>query len=557
LVLLLGHLLRRARGSAERGRLLAGALESFVGVDIHPLAALAARANLLLALGPLLPGAGGPLELPVLRADALLGRPRALGQPFDYVVGNPPWVNWEHLPADYRRRTLTLWRRYGLFPHRGFDAILGKGKKDLSALMTCVALDRHLRPGGRLGFVLPRGLLRTAGAGEGFRAFGLPDGTPFAPLAVEDLDAARPFAGAATRPVTVVFARGQRVRYPVPYGRWPGPPEGGQPPRPGLLRWQAEPVDPRRPVSPWICGRASALRALRRVRGRAADRYRAHEGANTGGANGVYWLQPQGPPGTAGLQRVENVTRGARRAVQPVAAALEPELLYPLLRGRDAGRFRAQPSLLLLMVQDPRTRRGLDPALLARRYPATLAYLERFEELLRSRPALRRYFRASDPWWSMFNVGPYTFARHKVVWREQSTRLAAAVAAPAGSRPVVPDHKLMLVQVASAAEAHYLCAALNSAPARLLVACYGEPIQLSTHILDHLAVPAFDRASRLHRGLAAISRKAHRAARQADSGALERLEQELDRAAPALWGLGARQAAAVQDALAELEPHPG
>lgn len=24
---------------------------------------------------------------------------------FDYVVGNPPWVNWESLPGDYRQET--------------------------------------------------------------------------------------------------------------------------------------------------------------------------------------------------------------------------------------------------------------------------------------------------------------------------------------------------------------------------------------------------------------------------------------------------------------------
>jgi methylase of polypeptide subunit release factors len=27
--------------------------------------------------------------------------PLTVGQ-FDYIVGNPPWVNWEHLPDGYR-----------------------------------------------------------------------------------------------------------------------------------------------------------------------------------------------------------------------------------------------------------------------------------------------------------------------------------------------------------------------------------------------------------------------------------------------------------------------
>jgi len=28
--------------------------------------------------------------------------------PADYIVGNPPWVNWEHLPDEYRRSTMQL-----------------------------------------------------------------------------------------------------------------------------------------------------------------------------------------------------------------------------------------------------------------------------------------------------------------------------------------------------------------------------------------------------------------------------------------------------------------
>ncbi len=48
---------------------------------------------------------------------------------FDYVVGNPPWVNWESLPEEYRQSTKPLWQLYGLFPHGGMDTILGKGKK--------------------------------------------------------------------------------------------------------------------------------------------------------------------------------------------------------------------------------------------------------------------------------------------------------------------------------------------------------------------------------------------------------------------------------------------
>ncbi|MBC7348309.1 MAG: N-6 DNA methylase, partial [Clostridia bacterium] len=130
LVLVIGRM--KAHGlTVERlpaGRLLERILENVVGFDPNPLAVIAARTNYLLAIADLLPYRGEEIVIPVYRVDAILNPP---SQSFDYVVGNPPWINWESLPEDYRTETRLLWQYYGLFPHGGMDAILGKGKKDL------------------------------------------------------------------------------------------------------------------------------------------------------------------------------------------------------------------------------------------------------------------------------------------------------------------------------------------------------------------------------------------------------------------------------------------
>jgi methylase of polypeptide subunit release factors len=73
---------------------------------------------------------------------------------FDYVAGNPPWINWESLPEEYRKSSKEVWISYGLFPHSGMDVILGKGKKDISMLLTYVAADKYLKKNGKLGFLI-------------------------------------------------------------------------------------------------------------------------------------------------------------------------------------------------------------------------------------------------------------------------------------------------------------------------------------------------------------------------------------------------------------------
>ena len=77
---------------------------------------------------------------------------------------------------------------------------------------------------------------------------------------------------------------------------------------------------------------------------------------------------------------VRNITEGAKREVTQVEPTeIEPDLVYPLLRGRDVQRWRAVPSAHILMVQDPKTRRGIDLTILQVQYPRTWAYLKRFE----------------------------------------------------------------------------------------------------------------------------------------------------------------------------------
>jgi hypothetical protein len=296
---------------------------------------------------------------------------------FDYVAGNPPWVNWESLPDEYRQETKALWVYHGLFPHGGMDTILGKGKKDISMLMTYVAMDRYLKDGGRLGFLITQSVFKTAGAGQGFRRFRLGDGTPLKVVHVDDMASLKPFEGASNRTAIVILERGGETRYPVPYSFWYKPGGGSVVPEDLTLeeiarekiaayrRFVARPVDEKDPTSPWITGRPQALKAVKKILG--ISDYQAKAGVCTW-LNGVYWLEIVGQR-PDGLVVVSNITEGAKREVENVQAAIEPDLLYPLLRGRDVGRWQAQPSAYILMVQDPQKRRGYDEDWLARTIP--------------------------------------------------------------------------------------------------------------------------------------------------------------------------------------------
>ncbi|MCX6844469.1 MAG: SAM-dependent DNA methyltransferase, partial [candidate division WOR-3 bacterium] len=494
--------------------------------------------------------------------------PLTIGR-FHFIVGNPPWVNWESLPDAYRDSIKPIWERYGLFPHGGMDTILGKGKKDISMLMTYVACDMLLVDKGRLGFIITQSLFKTSGAGQGFRRFEIPQGkakpVPLRVVHVDDMVELNPFEGASNRTAVMVLEKGSRTRYPTPYTVWHKE-KGARFTYDSTFEevvsatkrseFAATPVDDGDPASSWMTARSKALKALRQVLGQSA--YQAREGSNTGGANAVFWVDvvKERPDG---LVVIRNITAGAKVKVDEESKPVESDLLYPLLRGRDVERWLSSPSASIIVAQDPKTRRGIAIKEMQTRCPKTFAYLKLFEKMLRERAAFKRYFRPDrDPFYSMFNISDYTFAPWKVVWPEVANSLEVAVAGPAHKKTTVPDHTLIMIECESEDEAHYLCAALNSSPSRHVVQAY-IVLHPDPHVMGRLRIPKIDPKDKVHKRLAELSMQAHELAKapagsepSAVSRELQAVEVQVDLESAKLWDLTASDLAEIQRSLKEL-----
>ena len=484
---------------------------------------------------------------------------------FDYVVGNPPWINWENLPEGYRNKSKYLWQQEGLFPHRGMDTILGKGKKDISVLMTHIAMRSYLKDNGKLGFVITQSVFKTE-AGQGFRRFVLGDSTPIKVVHVDDMAELQPFEGASNRTSLIILQKDKETTYPVSYTYWKKMAKG----RIGFesqleevmaivkrKNFDAIPVNEKNKTSAWLTGRPKALKAIRKVLDKAD--YKAHEGANTGGANGVYWLEiwEKSPDG---LVMVTNLTKGQKRDIPEVPlTALEPDLLYPMLRGRDVKRWQAQPSAWILMAQDPVKRRGMDEKEMQLNYPKTWSYLKQFDKELRSRAAYKRYFSKDDPFYSMFNVGDYTLAPYKVVWTRVDKDIKGAVVSSSEvmgtSRVIVPIETAVAVAFSEQTEAHYFCAMLNSSPCRFVITStgvHGTGGFGSPNVLQKVRIPKFDPRNPLYLKLAELSKRAHYFAVTNEDKALSEVEEEIDRLAGELWSLSEDELAEIKKSLDEI-----
>lgn len=230
----------------------ASALGGLRGSDVSPLAALAARANLLYAATtPTVPDAlaasttasrRAALEqlvaerralapdeptLPVELFDALRLRspfddrePTTPPTRYDIILGNPPWLVWDRLSEEYRASTRELWTDYGLFTLSATAARYGGGKKELAGLIVDVSVARRLAAGGIFGFVTPQSLFQTSTSGEGFRRFGAGTDWSFTTLEIDDLSDLYLFTYVGSHAAAFLGRAGGETRYPILARRW-------------------------------------------------------------------------------------------------------------------------------------------------------------------------------------------------------------------------------------------------------------------------------------------------------------------------------------------------
>lgn len=480
------------------------------GIEANPWTVFPLAANLaLFALGR--PDHSRSLTLRALWRDPLWEEASAQADErrFDRVVGNPPWVLWDRLTPEDRRRLAPLMRRHGMFAEQGMNAILGGSKKDLAGLVIQVALERFAAVGGRLGMAVPLSLFKSTGGGRGFRRFALPNNQPFRIDEVHDLTLIKPFPDASVHAAVMYATKNEANVYPVPYivrAR-----DGA-----GHRRLEAFPADDSDPRSAWRHCSKEERRATQRVLG-PCD-YQARLGVNTGGANGVYWFEAVRRRGT--IWRVRNLGNRGRSAISAREVDLESSYLYPALLG---SRWEKTPPgrYWMLMVQDPRWRRGVEIDVLRREAPRSLDYLEQFVSLLIQRAAFRRFFQRrrtgaaienietvdKAAFYSMFNVGEYSLAPWKVVWHRMTSRLEPLVVGPFEDKPVLPQETHAFFPCQSQGEARYLGALLSSRIVSETLASLATPGSKSFATpsqAHHLRLARFDESNPLHRELSQL-----------------------------------------------------
>ncbi len=531
-------------------------LESIVGIDCNPLAVLTARTNYLLHAGDLL-DCTQERELPVYCADSVtLERARYpfLCLPFDYVVGNPPWIVWDDLPQDYRTSTQPLWKMYGLFTLTPSQARHGGGKKDISMLFTYACADKYLKDTGTFGFLITQSVFKTKGAGEGFRKFRLKNAT-LKILEVHDFVRVHPFERAHTRTAAIVLRKGEKTVYPVKYMVWNYREKPSGNARIYATEMAALPSDPDNELSPWITVPCRALGIVQKACGKNA--YSIYEGINSGGANSIYQVTILDRVHESGRELiVENLTEDSKKKVKKVKKSIENYFVYPLVKSRHAGKWKIKGYNYTLQMRDPKKRIGFEEEWVKKAFPKTYTYLKEFEEVLLNRVMYRKFMKSRKaPFYTMYNVGTYTYAPYKVVWNRMGSGITACVISLTndkylGEKSILPDNVLAFIPTDDEDEAHYICGVMNSCVVDMIlrtVAGGTKSFAAPRIVKDTIRIPEYDRDNELCKALSVLSKKAHGIAQK--DGDTTAVEKEINKLVAVLYSMSEGELATVREAL--------
>lgn len=312
----------------------------------------------------------------LLSIDTILNPPEAT---YDVLFGNPPWSNFADLPAFYKERLKSHFVQEGLVPDKK-QALLGSSRVDIAALVLKVVLGKLLRKNGECYFYLPLSVFFGDNAHKGFRTY-FSNHRHFSICEVYEFNRTKIFENVGTSYGCAKFRMDVQQRFPVRYFK-----EG----RDGWIEYNATPLI--NPDDQWRILKDDEDTDLDNpIEVKLSPAQKPRQGVNTCGANNFFIF-------------TDNPTY------------LPEQFIFPLATKEMWKTQDAVPCKWILLPYDRQTGRPLSWCEIEQ-HEALRRYLIGVRcELQQRKGTLIRSAVRKGIWWSLFGVGPYSFAPYKVIW---------------------------------------------------------------------------------------------------------------------------------------------
>ena len=480
--------------------------------------------------------------------------PMLIGQ-FDYVVGNPPWVNWNNLPERYRELLKKLFDEYKILPEGPYIP-----RVDISMLFSYRCMDVYLKKGGTFGFLITQIVFKSF-AGSGFLKLRTKNFN-IQLIKIHDLVELQPFEGATNRTSLFIAKKDSLTKFPIEYVVW----------RKGKdlieqedsleevknktiqVKMFAEPIEGYSIQKEMISPLATLPKKeeLKKLKSLIAESfYKAHTGVSFK-PKGVFLVKILKCLNNDVI--IQNIEKAQKIKVSAKENRIEKQLLHPIIKGKDIDKYYVSYDIYGICPYEFKPKfKILDESKFKTKFPFTFQYLNNLKEAIAKRWEQKLVSKSSGyPFYFLFRFNEDVTKNYKVVWKDIADRIYAAVLTPINDNYLgltipVPDDTVDYIAVKDLDEAHYLSAILNSSIVDFIIQSYHH-LHFRPQVLQRLNIKKFNPENVIHKMLSELSKKAHELANRHHKvndpkiqKELEKVEEEIDKNVAKLYNISDKE----------------
>jgi hypothetical protein len=314
----------------------------------------------------------------------------------DFLVGNPPWVNFTDLDENYKDKIKHLFLEFGLVGNQK-DLLLGNARTDIATLILTKVLHSNLKENGKAIFFLPLSIFQNDGANQEFRNYKV-KGVDFCVEDIIDFNGNKIFEDILGRYGVAQFHRNKKQKFPVKYHIL----ENGV--------WHSRKAKPlfssTDPLTVFDNEEAeSKLDSFQKIV--LAKHLQPRQGVNTCGANDIFFFNSYK---LLGSDMVELKKKTGETVI------VKTKYVFPLTVSTTLTKENPQPEKVVLI---PHKENGKPVDLETLRHEEELfGYLLKHKTSLENRKGvLINTWIKKGYWWALLGIGEYSFAPYKVMWK--------------------------------------------------------------------------------------------------------------------------------------------
>lgn len=452
---------------------------------------------------------------------------------FEIIVGNPPWVKWEHLPSAYADKIKDLCDVKHIFSNDGGQ--FGGTQLNICALISNVTATNWLTEDGILAFLMPDSIM-SQNSYEEFRNFYL-DYENNKRLYLQKIDKwespLRPFR-CDDKPITQDFNTYYFGHKEVDYKEGIPVKLISRPPKvkDDLLNKKRTFAD----VKPYLLQGEIIAKQLAenstafsyiskefdfsRIIGETAYKYRTGVEFTP---QELFMLTGVGESDDEGHYKFNSKTFALSKYTvddDPKGGwNLPTKYIYPIARGPNLSPFRCsyENAFAIVPYDENNTKQPIDSKTMLREQAQLFDYLVKHKELIESQSEKSKQMRRGKEFYSLSKLGVYTYAENIVAARDNSKFCASVIkrqSTPWGEikQTICVKHTIIISQdkdgnFISENEAHYICGILNSS---IVISYIHNTFKRNGFSLNksNLYLPKYDESNPLHRAIANLAKKA-------------------------------------------------